>query len=90
MEDGGQKKAEVLADLLEPLLSLHPREASLEGEDEEEDGGHGSDGLLLVVVVAQEELGCNSIDILNLGLELGRKLRQGLRKRLGTRFLAVG
>ena len=28
-------------------------------------------------------LGCNSIDIWNLRLELGRKLRQWLRKRLG-------
>ena len=34
--------------------------------------------------------GCNSIDILNLRLELGRKLRQGLRTSLETRFLAVG
>ena len=34
--------------------------------------------------------GCNSIDIWNLRLELGRKLRQELRTRLGTRFLAVG
>ena len=30
-------------------------------------------------------LGCNSIDIWNLRLELGRKLRQGLRTRLGRR-----
>ena len=35
-------------------------------------------------------LGCNSIDILNLRLELERKLRQGIRKLLGTCFLAVG
>ena len=34
--------------------------------------------------------GCNSIDIWNLRLELGCKLRQGLRTCLGTRFLAVG
>ena len=36
------------------------------------------------------KLGCNSIDIWNLRLELGCKLRQGLRTRLGTRFLALG
>ena len=35
-------------------------------------------------------LGCNSIDIWNLRLELGRKLGQGLRTRLGTRFPLVG
>ena len=38
------------------------------------------------LVLAQPSLftlGCNSIDIWNLRLELGRKLRQGLRTRLG-------
>ena len=34
--------------------------------------------------------GCNSIDIWNFRLELGRKLRQELRTCLGTYFLAVG
>ena len=32
-----------------------------------------------------EGQGCNSIDTLNFGLELGRKLRQGLRTRLQRR-----
>ena len=36
------------------------------------------------------DLVCNSIDTLKLRLELGRKLRQGLRTLLGTHFLAVG
>ena len=40
--------------------------------------------------VAAGRLGCNSIDIRNLRLELGNKLRQGLRMRLGMHFLAVG
>ena len=40
--------------------------------------------------VAKMNQGCNSIDILNLRLDLGRKLRHGLRMRLGMRFLAVG
>ena len=34
--------------------------------------------------------GSNLIDIWNLRLELGHKLRQGLRMRLETHFLAVG
>ena len=34
--------------------------------------------------------GCNSIDMWNLRLELGRKLRQGSRACLVTCFLAVG
>ena len=38
----------------------------------------------------QQALGCNSIDIWNLRLELGRKLRQGLRTGLGTHFLFWG
>ena len=33
--------------------------------------------------------GCNSIEISILRLELGCKLRQGLRVRLGTHFLAI-
>ena len=41
-------------------------------------------------IMLQTELGRNSIDIWNLRLELGRKLRQGLKMLLGTRFLAVG
>ena len=36
-----------------------------------------------------DDQGCNSIEMWNLRLELGRKLRQKLRTRLGTRFLAV-
>ena len=35
-------------------------------------------------------LGYNSVDIWNLRLEFGRKLRQGLRTHLGMHFLAVG
>ena len=34
--------------------------------------------------------GCNSIDIWNFTLELGLKLRQGLRTHLGPHFLIVG
>ena len=33
-----------------------------------------------IVIRGATEQGCNSIDILNLRLDLGRKLRQGLRK----------
>ena len=37
----------------------------------------------------ERDQGCNSIDIWNLRLELGRKLGKGLRTRLGTRLLVV-
>ena len=40
--------------------------------------GQGKDGL---EVVSRGQLGCNSIDIWNLRLELRRNLKQGLRTR---------
>ena len=43
-----------------------------------------------VPLLDEPGLGCNSIDIWNLRLDLGHKLRQGLRTYLGTRFLVVG
>ena len=65
-----------------------------EGVDEleEDEFGHGVrlELLLRAVVLPLGELGCNSIDIWNLRLQLGRKLGQGLRTCLETHFLAVG
>ena len=42
-----------------------------------------------ILCIGLNYLGCNSIDIWNLRLDLGRKLRCGLRTRLGMHFLAV-
>ena len=59
-----------LLDDLEPVGGEHPPEE----EVDEEDLPHDVD----------QVLGCNSMDIWNLRLELGRKLRQGLRTSLAT------
>ena len=39
VEDGSEEQTQVLADLMESFLALHPGQARLECQHEEEDGG---------------------------------------------------
>merc|ERR1719270_890129 len=55
-----EQQAQVLADLLKPLLPLHPGEAGLKSQDKEEHGGDRGDRLLLIVLGLQDDLEDNT------------------------------
>ena len=56
VEDGSEEKTQVLADLMESFLALHPGQASLECQHKEEDGGDAGHRLLLLALRGDHHL----------------------------------